>query len=148
MLYELLRKKTKQELIDMIMEDKRPVLSGIRETIEELWNMNIDYNQENFILLCMDGSNNLLKKKVLFKGGMNKSLVDIRLLFNEVLTTKGCCNFIVSHNHPSGTLIPSKQDMEITRKIKETSDLLSLNLLDHIIITRTKFYSFLEERQI
>ena len=145
MLYEFLRKKTKKELIDMIMEDKQLLLNGTRETIKELWNMDIDYSQENFILLCLDSSNKLLKKKVLFKGGINSSLVDIRLLFNEVLTTRGCCSFIISHNHPTGNMKPSKQDMELTRKIKESSELLNLELLDHIIISRTKFYSFLEE---
>ncbi len=145
MLYEFLRKKTKKELIDMIMEDKQLLLNGTRDTIKELWNMDIDYSQENFILLCLDSSNNLLKKKVLFKGGINSSLIDIRLLFNEVLTTRGCCSFIISHNHPTGNMKPSKQDMELTRKIKESSELLNLKLLDHIIISRTKFYSFLEE---
>ena len=52
---------------------------------------------------------------------------------------------ILSHNHPSGSVIPSRADIEVTLKLKKVLDILEIRLLDHIIITRDSYYSFLEE---
>ncbi len=145
MTYEILRRKSKKDLIDILIRESQEQLSGVSESLKALWTSNIDYSQENFILLCLDHSNNLLKRKVLFKGGLTSANIDLRILFYELLTTKRCSRFIVAHNHPSGTLHPSKQDLQVTKRIKEAGKLFSLDLLDHMIITETRYFSFLEE---
>lgn len=145
MTYEILRRKSKKDLIDILIRESQEQLSGVSESLKALWTSNINYSQENFILLCLDHNNNLLKRKVLFRGGLTSANIDLRILFYELLTTKRCSRFIVAHNHPSGSLHPSKQDLQVTRRIKEAGKLFSLDLLDHMIITETRYFSFLEE---
>lgn len=68
MIYETLRRKTKEELIDMLIQENLNNVDGTKATLKELWDLKIDYTQENFILMCLDSDNKVLKKKVLFKG--------------------------------------------------------------------------------
>lgn len=143
--YEMLKKKTKAELIDLLIREEQSTTNSTSTTLKEIWKLNIDYYQENFILICLDSNNNIVKKKILFKGGISSASVDIKLLFHEVLTTKRCTRFLIAHNHPSGNMLPSKQDLRITDAIKEGAELLSLTLLDHIIFDEKRYYSFLEE---
>jgi DNA repair protein RadC len=73
--------------------------------------------------------------------------VDVRLIFAVALK----CNasgLILSHNHPSGKLVPSDADVTLTRKIKKCADLLDVNLIDHIIVTRAGYYSFTNEGKL
>ena len=78
----------------------------------------------------------------LSRGGITASLVDVRLIFAVALK----CNatgIIICHNHPSGNLKASKADINLTNKIKECSTLLDITLIDHLIISKTGFYSFI-----
>ena len=68
------------------------------------------------------------------KGGINSTLVDIRILFAVTLKTLSTA-IIISHNHPSGTLCPSSPDRHITEKIKKAGEILDIKLLDHLILT-------------
>lgn len=145
MFYDQLIKKTKAELIEMLMRESYTAASSTVEALKEIWGINIDYSQENFIVLCMDSSNNILKKRVLFKGGINTTVVDLKVLFNEVLTIRRCIRFLVAHNHPSGRMFPSKDDVRITKNIIQGAKLLSLDLADHLIFSENNYYSFLEE---
>lgn len=145
MTYDQLMRKTKTELVEMLMRESYTTTSNTGETLREIWDMNIDYSQEHFIILCLDSSNNILKKKILFKGGINSTTVDIKVLFNEVLTLKRCVRFLVAHNHPSGRMSPSKADIKVTKNIVQGAKLLSLSLIDHLIFSENDYYSFLEE---
>ena len=145
MIYEVLKRKTKAELIDLLIREDLKSTDNTPETLKVIWKLKLDYYQENFILICLDSNNNIVKNKVLFKGGVSSANVDLKILFHEVLTTKRCTRFLIAHNHPSGNMLPSKQDLKITNIIKEGAALLSLTLLDHIIFNEKRCYSFLEE---
>ncbi|MGL4534041.1 MAG: JAB domain-containing protein, partial [Fusobacteriaceae bacterium] len=73
----------------------------------------------------------------------NKKLPNIEILENAI--NKKAKSVIITHNHPSGNSNPSKSDMELTEKIKETLNLIDIRLIDHIIVTRESYFSFLEE---
>ncbi|MDQ5928821.1 MAG: repair protein RadC [Bacteroidota bacterium] len=99
---------------------------------------------EEFWVLFLNNSNKVILKSQLSKGGISGTIVDVRLVFKLALEN-GATGLILSHNHPSGGLIPSDADKQITRKIKQAGDSLDVKVLDHLIITETKYYSFADE---
>ena len=99
-------------------------------------------NQEYFITISIDGSNSMIRKRVLFIGTLNRSLVHPREIFRPAIE-HGASAIIIAHNHPSGTLKATPEDFAVTQKIKEAGDLLGIELLDHLIISKNKFISLL-----
>lgn len=99
---------------------------------------------EEFWVLYLNNSNKVLYKSQLSKGGLTSTIVDIRLIFKTALE-QNATSIILTHNHPSGKLIASEQDIQVTKRIKLASQQLDIALLDHIIITENGFYSFNDE---
>ncbi len=99
---------------------------------------------EEFWVLFLNNSNKVISKSQLSKGGIAGTLVDIRLIFKLALEN-GATGLILCHNHPSGDLNPSHADKQITTKIKTAGEILDVKILDHIIVTETKYYSFVDE---
>lgn len=100
--------------------------------------------QEYFLALYLDGANHLIDKKVITIGTLNQSLVHPREVFAYAIE-KRCASIIVAHNHPSGILSPSNEDINVTKRLKESAKILGIELLDHIIFTKEGFCSFQEE---
>ena len=100
-----------------------------------------DLAHEEFYCVFLNRANKVLKIEQLSKGGISGTVTDIRLLFkNAILNTAS--GMVVAHNHPSGNLNPSDADIRITQKIKEAGTLLDIQLLDHLIICSSEYYSF------
>lgn len=99
---------------------------------------------EEFWIIYMNNSNKVISKSQLSKGGITGTLVDVRIVFKTALEM-GATALILCHNHPSGTLIPSDADKQITRKLKVAGDSLEIKVLDHLIVTETSYYSFADE---
>jgi len=104
-------------------------------------------DQEHFCILFLDNANNITGYKVLFSGGMNAATVDLKVVFRNALLF-GACSIIVVHNHPSNSLIASKEDIQITQEIKQAGKLLGIRLLDHIILTNNSYLSMADEAMI
>ena len=101
----------------------------------------IDLTHEEFFCIFLNRSNKVIKVEQISKGGISGTVTDVRILFkNAVLNTAS--GLIVAHNHPSGNLNPSESDNKITAKIKEAGNLLDIQLLDHLIIYDSDYYSF------
>jgi DNA repair protein RadC len=96
--------------------------------------------QEHLVVLTLDGANRLIEKRIISIGTLNSSLVHPREVFADAITDRAA-SIVVIHNHPSGTLEPSEADLEITKRLKEAGNLLGINLLDHIIITKNSYKS-------
>lgn len=103
--------------------------------------------QEHFGIICVDGGLNVISRKALFKGGVDKTSVYLNKLFWE-MCRKNSCGVILFHNHPSGNVLPSEDDIITTQKIEEGCALLGIQLLDHVIVSRDKYYSFKEHSLI
>lgn len=99
---------------------------------------------EEFWILYLNNSNKVLSKVQLSVGGITGTLVDARLVFKMALE-KGATALILCHNHPSGTLIPSDADKQLTKKLKTAGDSLDINVLDHLIVTERNYFSFVDE---
>ena len=103
--------------------------------------------QEEFYVLYLDKKYNLLEKKKLFIGTIDFSQVHPREIFKEAYLLSASYILCI-HNHPSGDATPSKDDMEITKRIKRIGDIHAIPLLDHIIIGNNNYYSFYEDKNI
>lgn len=102
-----------------------------------------DEKQECFYCLYLDNSKKVINDKLLFKGTLNYSLVHPREVFKEAYMLSASA-IICVHNHPSGNINPSNQDIDITNNIIELGNLHGIKILDHIIIGKDRYYSFLE----
>ena len=99
--------------------------------------------QEHFLVAGLNGAHELKYLDVITIGILNKSLVHPREVFEKAVTSS-IHSILVCHNHPSGNLQPSKEDREVTRRLKETGEILGIPLVDHIIIGPPGHFSFLE----
>ncbi|HAT77466.1 MAG TPA: hypothetical protein DCS19_11730 [Flavobacterium sp.] len=96
---------------------------------------------EEFWVLYLNNSNKVLSKLQQGKGGITGTLIDVRLVFKTALEL-GATAIILCHNHPSGGLIPSDADKQITKKLKAAGQNLDIQVLDHVIVTENGYYSF------
>ncbi|WP_456393802.1 RadC family protein [Nitratifractor sp.] len=106
-----------------------------------------DRRQEYFLALTLDGASHLIETRIVFIGTLNQSLVHPREVFADAIADRAA-GIIVAHNHPSGTLEPSRADEAITRRLKEVGELVGIELLDHVILTRDGYWSFAEEGRL
>ena len=97
--------------------------------------------QECFYVLYLDSKNKIIDEIMISKGTLTSSLVHPREVFAPALERRAA-SIIMLHNHPSGNLDASSQDINITKRISEAGSILGIDLLDHIIIGGKSFYSF------
>lgn len=100
--------------------------------------------REEFKILFLDSSNKLIASETLFYGTIDKSAIYPREIVERVIKNRAK-SVIFAHNHPSGSISPSKKDIELTQYMYDSLKLLEIRLLDHIIITKNSYFSFLEE---
>jgi len=103
-----------------------------------------DKRQEYFLSLYLDGANHLSETRVITIGTLNQSLVHPREVFAPAIEQR-CASIIVAHNHPSGVLSPSREDIEVTKRLQESGKILGIELLDHIIFTKNGYISLRDE---
>ncbi len=99
---------------------------------------------EKFFALFMNRQGSIIKSEVLFKGTRTSSLVGIDEVLRRAILLHAD-SIVIAHNHPGGSLIPSKADISLTDKIGSSLSLMDIRLLDHIIVSRTGYYSFRKE---
>ncbi len=106
-----------------------------------------DLTHEEFWILLLNNSARVLKKVRLSSGGLTQTAVDIRMILKEALMVDAT-NIIACHNHPSGSLRPSGDDINLTNKIKAAATTMNIHLLDHVIVTDGQYYSFADNGKI
>lgn len=130
-----------------VKASKRPKITTAKEAYQVLikaWDENKIELVEQFKVLFLNKANKVLGIYDVSTGGISGTVADPRVIFAAALKAN-CCAIIASHNHPSGSLKPSRQDELLTEKIKQAGQLLDIRLLDHLIITTEGYYSFGEE---
>ena len=101
-------------------------------------------SRETFLGLFFNNNLELVKEKELTQGGLNYVMVDKKTLFKYALKYNAT-SIIISHNHPSGKLVPSEADINLTNEIVAAARILELSILDHIIVSKEGYFSFAEE---
>ena len=122
----------------------RQRISSPEAAYELIYPMVRDERIEHFIALLLDTKNHLLKIEKVSKGSVNANIVHPREVFRPAIL-EGAASIIVAHNHPTGDPTPSQNDIDITRKLKETGTLCGIELYDHLIIGDSKFLSMKEQ---
>lgn len=103
--------------------------------------------QEQFLAIYLDTKKKLIDYKILFTGTVDYSLVHPRDIFKEAYRLSAS-SIIIMHNHPSGEVSPSQDDLKLTNQLLEISKIMCIPILDHLIIGNNKYYSFLENGHI
>ncbi len=106
-----------------------------------------DRKQEHFLCLSLNGANEVKFVRTVSIGLVNRTLVHPREIYSDPIKDRAAA-IVIAHNHPSGNLEPSQEDIEITGRIKQAGEILGIQLLDHIIFSENAYYSFLEEGKI
>lgn len=126
-----------KELIEL-KEPKNKVLNAI-DVFDRIKKINIDYTQENMLLITLNTNNQIINVHNIFKGGLNECTIDPKTLFYKVIQDNAR-GFIIAHNHPSGYLKPSSQDLAVTKRLMECAKILNLRLMDHVIFNKKEYY--------
>lgn len=100
--------------------------------------------KEYFKVMFLNQSNQVLGYTLISEGGLTETCVDVRVILQAALLTNSVA-LILAHNHPSGNLRPSRQDMEITKQVKDAAKLMRIAVIDHLIISDMGYYSFADE---
>ena len=124
-------------------KDRLKIYNG--EVIYNLFKyLNVTQRQENFVVVLLDNKNYLIKSKVIFKGSINESVAHPREIFRFAISYSATY-IIAVHNHPSGDVIPSNQDIKFTNNLIKSGKIIGIPVIDHIIIGNNRYYTFKEK---
>lgn len=113
-------------------------------TPEEVWNELKDlrdYKKEYFVIFYLDSRNQEIKRETISIGSLNANLVHPREVF-EPAVRNSAAHVILAHNHPSGDFEPSEDDLDITKRLVEAGKILGIEVLDHVVVVKSGFFSF------
>ncbi|AMA74605.1 hypothetical protein ACH33_04160 [Aneurinibacillus sp. XH2] len=102
------------------------------------------HTQEHFVCLYLNTKNHIIGRETIFIGSLNSSIVHPREVYKEAIR-RSSASVICLHNHPSGDPAPSREDIDVTRRLQEAGRILGIELLDHVIIGDGRFYSMKEK---
>jgi len=126
---------------------EKPKISSPEDVYRRLFPRMRELKKEMFIELCLDTKNQILKEEVISVGSLNTNVVHPREVFKLALA-ESAAHIIVAHNHPSGDPTPSREDIEITKKLVETGNIMGITVLDHVIIGDGRHFSMKEAGHI
>ena len=124
--------------------EERPDLGTATRIYNHMHPVMQDLDVEEFWLLLMNQNYRLIKKQRIAHGGISEVSVDVRILMREAVLSNATI-MAVCHNHPSGSLKPSRADDELTRSIQQACQVMRIKLMDHLIITDGSYYSYHEQ---
>jgi len=104
----------------------------------------MDLPNEVFAVIFLNRANKIKHFEIISSGGMTGTVADPRIIMKKALEEEAV-SIILSHNHPSGNLRPSKADQDLTEKIKQAAKYFDISVLDHIIVSNEGYYSFADE---
>ena len=122
----------------------KPGISGSREAADLFMPVLGDLEHEEFWILLLNRHNKVIDRFMASKGGITGTVIDVRSIMKSAID-KLATSMILCHNHPSGNLSPSDADQQITQKLKEAGKIVDIQVLDHLIITQKKYFSFADE---
>ena len=125
---------------------KKRIVSG-RDVYEYFHPIINDLPYEELWMLLLNRANKIIDRTKISQGGVSETIVDIRLILKPAIVSLAS-SIILCHNHPSGHVIPSKQDDILTHRLKEATIVLNINLLDHVIIAEDLYFSYADENRI
>jgi len=114
-------------------EKPKPVLKSPEDVAAEVRSQLKGKKKEHFLVLCLDTRNRLINRKLVSMGSLDTSIVHPREVFKEAVSSCAA-SVIFAHNHPSGDPEPSKEDVELTKRLSKAGEIIGIDVLDHIIV--------------
>ncbi|MFA6608510.1 MAG: DNA repair protein RadC [Candidatus Paceibacterota bacterium] len=111
---------------------------------QDIWNLCADFREskkEHFVAFYLDTQSRLIERQIISIGTLNNSLVHPREVFEPAIKLSAA-SVIIAHNHPSGSLEPSKEDKKVTERLKQSGELLGIEIIDHVILSKSGYLSF------
>lgn len=146
--------KTKACRIIAAFELGKRLLSGKKTSFimkpEDVWNELAEIRgskKEHFVIIYLDIRNQIIQREIISIGILNTSLVHPREVFEPAIKHLAA-QILISHNHPSGDCTPSDEDTELTKRLQKAGEILGIEIIDHVIVSSQKFYSFKEHKLI
>ena len=124
--------------------ESREIISSSSQVFQHFKFRLKDISHEEFWVLFLNRQNQVIKEEIISSGGVSGTVVDPKIIFKKALS-EVASGIILIHNHPSGNLKPSQEDISITKTIKEGAGLLSIKVLDHVIFTDHDYFSFADQ---
>jgi DNA repair protein RadC len=118
----------------------KPIIKSSGDMANYLVPLLRDYRYEVFGVVFLNRANAIIKFEIISEGGITGTVADPRIILKKALQ-EDAVSIILCHNHPSGNLHPSKQDIELTGKIREAGKFLDINVIDHIIVSENGYFS-------
>lgn len=128
--------KNKQSILILTPKDVWNELKDIR-----------DNKKEHFVIFFLDSRNQEIKREVVSIGSLDANLVHPREVFEPAVKNLAA-QVVVAHNHPSGNVEPSRNDLEINKRLIEAGKILGIKLMDHVIVSRSEYFSFRDKKLI
>jgi len=123
---------------------EKPIISSSRDAFNILYPILADLPHEEFWVLFCNRANKVIGTQFIGRGGYNAVVADTRIIFRHALEQMSA-SIILCHNHPSGSLKPSNEDIRLTKRIKEAATLFEITVSDHLIIGDNNYFSFADE---
>jgi DNA repair protein RadC len=123
--------------------EERPDLSSATKIYRHMHQLMQDLDVEEFWVLLLNQHYRLIKKVRISHGGITETAVDIRIIIREAVLANATI-LAVCHNHPSGSLSPSRADDELTNAVQKACELMRIYFMDHVIVTDGQYYSYHE----
>lgn len=123
---------------------EKPCIRSSKDAADLLHPLLADYRHEVFMVLFLSQSNKVIYHKIVSSGGITGTVADPKIIFREALE-HDAIKLVLCHNHPSGELRPSREDINLTKRISDAAVLLDMKVLDHLIVSSQGYYSFSDE---
>lgn len=127
-----------------IQELKNIKIISSKDIYDLMYPVFLDLNHEEFWIVILNKANFVKGKFMISKGGMSGTVADPKIIF-KIALEQNAANIVLMHNHPSGNLEPSAEDISVTKKLVAAGLMLDLYVLDHLIITNSGYYSLADE---
>ena len=133
--------------LESFNEEAKPRINSPEDVYRRIYPRMREQKKENFIELCLDTKNQIIREETISIGSLNANIVHPREVFKTALAVSAA-HIIVAHNHPSGDPTPSREDIEVTKKLIEAGEIIGINVLDHVIIGDGRHFSMKEAGHI
>ena len=127
--------------------EERPELTTATRVYNHMHPVMQDLDVEEFWVLFLNQGHRLIKKRCIAHGGISEVSVDVRIIIREAVLSNATI-VIACHNHPSGSIMPSRADNQLTDSLKRACELMRLYFMDHVIVTDGRYYSYHEEGKL
>lgn len=134
------------ETLKKIMQDGEPRKINSPQAVFEAVGDLIDMNEEHFVVLFLDTKNRIIERKTISIGTLNAAIVHPREVFRAAIE-RSAASIICAHNHPSGDPTPSREDIELTKRLMQAGELVGIDVLDHIVVGKEGYVS-LKQRDL